>query len=117
MIPYLCVWNSAGTACSNNHFNSYADVLKALNNQLDADWREFGTYLYIKPAVMDGINREKSKVSSCMLLLVEKWLCREDGTGDLSRTWKSVVQAVKDTGKRFLAQQLEKRYRVIPFEQ
>ena len=84
----------------------HLDVIKALNHQLDAQWREFGTFLYVKPAVMDGISKERSNVASCLLQLVEKWLYYEDGTGDLPRTWKTVVQAVKSTGKGILAQQL-----------
>ena len=88
------------------------DVLKALNHQLDAQWREFGTFLYVKPAIMDGISRDKTNVSSCMLLLVEKWLYREDRTGNLPRTWETVVQAVKDMGKGLLAQQLAQQHGV-----
>ena len=90
----------------------HLDVIKALNHQLDAQWREFGTFLYVKPAVMDGISKDKSNVASCMLLLVEKWLYCEDGTGNLPRTWKTVVQAVKDTGKGLLAQQLAEQHGV-----
>ena len=86
--------------------SSITDVLKALNHQLDAEWREFGTFLYVKPSIMDRISKDKSKASACMLMLVEKWLYHEDQTGDLPRTWGSVLMAVKYTGKRFLAQQL-----------
>lgn len=61
---------------------------------------------------MDGIGRDKSNVDSCMLLLVEKWLYRRDGTGDLPRTWKTVVRAVKHTGNGLLAEQLAKEHKV-----
>ena len=86
--------------------------MEALNHQLDAKWREFGTFLYVTPAVMDGIGRDRLNVRACMLTLVEKWLCYEDGTGDLPRTWKTVVQAVTNTGKGLLAQQLAQQYGV-----
>ena len=86
----------------------HTDVIKALNHQLDAQWREFGTFLYVEPAIMNEISLHKSNVAACMELLVEKWLYHENGTGDLPRTWKTVVQAVNDVGKRLLAQQLAK---------
>ena len=90
----------------------YIDVLKALNHQLDALWREFGTFLYVDRAVMEGIKKDTSNVSACMLHLVEKWLYHEDGTGNRPRTWDTVVQAVKDTGNGLLAEQLAQEYAV-----
>ena len=59
---------------------------------------------------MDGIDKNISSVTACMLKLVEKWLGHDDGTGTLPRTWKTVVQAVKDTGKGLLAQQLAEQH-------
>ena len=88
------------------HLHFHLDVLIALNHQLDAQWRKFGTFLYVNSAVMDGISKDTSDVDDCMLRLVEKWLAQEDGTGDLPRTWQTVVQAVKYTGKRQLAEKL-----------
>ena len=77
-----------------------ADVIGALNHDLDARWREFGTHLCVKPPIMDIIDRDKkSAVGACMLQLVEKWLAHENGTSDLPRTWETVEQAVKSTGK------------------
>ena len=88
----------------------HSDVLKALNHDLDARWMEFGIHLHVESAVLDGISKDKSNVASCMLQLVEKWLYHENGTGDLPRTWETVVLAVKHTGKGRLAEQLEQRY-------
>ena len=88
------------------------DVIKALNHHLDAKWREFGTHLHVKPAIMDGISSDRSGVGDCMLQLVEKWVECENGTGDLPRTWKTVVQVVKDTGKGLLAELLAEQYGV-----
>ena len=90
-----------------------SDVIKALNFLLDAQWREFGTHLRVVPAVLDFISKNNSDVTSCMLQLVEKWLCHENGTGDLPRTWQTVVQAVRDTGKRHLAEMLAQNYGVF----
>ena len=93
----------------------HLDVIKALNHQLDARWRELGTFLHVWPVIMDSINRETSNVDQCMLLLVEKWVCLQDGTGDLPRTWETVVQAVKDMGKGLLAEQLAEQHGVQLF--
>ena len=57
---------------------------------------------------MNGINKDNPTVGECMLQLMEKWVCHDSGTGDLPRTWETVVQALKDTGVEALAQQLAK---------
>ena len=91
-------------------FSFHVDVIEALKQDLDAEWRKFGTYLRVQPAVMNSIHEDKSNVRACMLQLVEKWLAHENGTGDLPRTWKTVVQAVKKMGKRPLVQQLAEQH-------
>ena len=93
-------------------FSCHLDVIEALNHQLDAQWREFGTFLHVEPAIMNGIDRDRSNVGACMLLLVETWLSHEAGTGELPRTWQTVVQAVQTTGNRLLAEQLAERHGV-----
>ena len=93
-------------------FSFHVDVIEALQQDLDAEWRKFGPYLHVEPAVMDRIEKDKSIMGACMLQLVEKWLYRDDETGDLSRTWKTVVQAVKETGKRPLAEQLAEQHEI-----
>ena len=88
------------------------DVIEVLNHRLDAQWKLFGLHLHVRMVILDVINRDNSTVASCMLQLVVKWLGHEDGTGDLPRTWQTVVQAVKRTGKGLLAEQLAKQYGV-----
>ena len=46
-------------------FTYHVDVIRALNHQLDAKWREFGTFLYVNPAVMYRIKKDQSEVSVC----------------------------------------------------
>ena len=91
-------------------FTFHLDVLEALNHQLDAEWRELGTFLRVSPAVMDRISKDESTVEDCMLHLIEKWLWHKDGTGSLPRTWEAVVQAVQSVGNRALAQQLVEQH-------
>ena len=93
-------------------FTCYVDVIIALKHDLDAQWREFGTHLRVEPALMDRISKDQSNVGDCMLQLLEKWLTHENGTGRLPRTWATVVQAVKDTGKALLAQTLAEQHGV-----
>ena len=90
-----------------------AEAIGALNHELDARWREFGTHLCVKPSSMDSIEKDnKSDVGACMLHLVENWLFHENGTGTLPRTWETVVQAVKKTGKGRMAKQLAEKHGV-----
>ena len=93
-------------------FTCPVDVIQALNPSLDTRWRHFGTHLRVESAILDGIETNKSNEKDRMLQLVEKWLAHENGTGDLPRTWQTVVQAVKDAGNRPLAKQLAKQFEV-----
>ena len=97
-------------------FTCHLDLIEALNYQLDANWRAFGTFLRVETTILDEIDKNKSNVRDRMLQLVEKWVCCEDGTGDLPRTWETVVQAVKKTGNRPLAQQLAEQRGVQLFQ-
>ena len=48
-----------------------------------------------------------------MLDLLTKWVSEdEEGTGDLPRTWQTVVKAVKGSGRMQLARELAKKYGV-----
>ena len=96
--------------CTFSLFTYHVDVIRALTHQLDAEWREFGTFLHVQPAIMDGIDKDRTNVGACMLQLVEDWVWHKDGTGDLPRTWTTVVQAIKDMGAGVLAQQLADQY-------
>ena len=87
-----------------------ADIIRALHGGLDARWREFGVFLHVKPHILNVISSHQRDVSDCMLDLVEKWLRHYDGTGDLPRTWQTVVTAVKNLGYRQLAGQLANEY-------
>ena len=72
------------------------------------------SYTYIERVILDSIATNNSNVGDRMLQLVEKWLDHDNGTGDLSRTWGTIVQAVKQTGKGQLAEQLARRHGVQP---
>ena len=59
---------------------------------------------------MGTIKANNRECADCMLDLVTKWVRKDDGTGDLPRTWETVVKAVKASGHKQLAEELAKKY-------
>ena len=43
----------------------------------------------------------------CLYYVLEAWMMKEEGTGDLSRTWETVFSALKDSGFSMAAAKLE----------
>ena len=104
-------WQQYWLTCANRYHD--ADILRALDHQLDASWRVFGTFLSVEYGTMNSIDADqRGKSAMCMLDLVSKWVTHQEGTGDLPRTWRSVVEAVRDTGSEQLATDLAEKYRV-----
>ena len=88
-------------------------VIEALGGKADSKWRRFGTFLRFEPSLLDSIQRDNSKsVTDCMLDLVTKWVDKYEGSGDLPRTWQTVVKAVRKMKDRKLAEELAKTYGV-----
>ena len=76
-----------------------ADIVKALNHQLDAKWRHFGTFLGVNYQTVESIETSKcGRPDDCMLDLLGRWTSNQAGTGHLPRTWQTVVAAVRETG-------------------
>ena len=46
----------------------------------------------------------------CMLDLLGKWISNQAGTGNLPRTWQTVVEAVKSTGFGAIAENLAHKH-------
>ena len=89
------------------------DVLEALRNKVDAKWKHFGSSLRFDATLLNAIEADNMGSANCMLALVIKWLNKDDGTGDLPRTWETVVKAVKGSGSAELARNLAKNYGVL----
>ena len=53
-----------------------------------------------------------SNTEDCMLDLLGKWTSNQAGTGTLPRTWKVVVDAVKETGFGVIAESLAVKHGV-----
>lgn len=92
-------------------------MVKALRHQVDAKWRHFGTFLYVESTLLDAIERDSRGSTDCMLDLVTKWVTHYDGTGDLPRTWQTVVDAVRDSGFRQLALELAEKHGITLTQQ
>lgn len=88
------------------------EVIEALRQQVDARWRHFGTFLHFDPTLMDTIDKDNKGSTDCMLDLVTRWVSEDEGTGQLPRTWQTVVNAVKGSGRGKLAEELAKVHRV-----
>ena len=89
-----------------------ADIIVALNHKLDAKWRHFGTFLRVESQIMNIIDTSKrGQPEDCMLELLDRWTSKEDGTGNLSRTWQTVIDAVKKTGYGAFAESLALKYK------
>lgn len=87
------------------------DVMKALKHHVNAQWKHFGTFLYVDPTLMDAICKHKlANPCDCMLELVSQWVTRREGTGELPRTWKTVVEAVRNSGFALLAKELAEKH-------
>ena len=87
------------------------DVIEALGQKLDSKWRHFGTFLCFEPSLMYTIQSDNSRsVTDCMLDLVIKWVDCYEGSGDLPRTWQTIVKAVRKLGERKIAEELAKKY-------
>ena len=86
------------------------EVIEALRKEVDAKWRYFGTFLHFKSSLMDAINTNKKDCTDCMLDLVTKWVNEDEGTGDLPRTWETVVKAVRGSGCAQLPKKLAKEH-------
>ena len=89
------------------------DVLEVLGQKVDSKWRHFGTFLRFESTLLDTIENNNSKnVTDCMLDLVTKWVDVYEGSGNLPRTWQTVVEAVSKSGWGKLAEELAKTHGV-----
>ncbi len=90
-----------------------ADIVNALNHQLDACWWHFGIFLRVDYQTMHSIEMSKrGRPDDCMLDLLSRWNSNQAGTGTLPRTWQTVVEAVKKTGFPVIAENLAHKHGV-----
>ena len=61
--------------------------------------------------IIETDNRGRS--TDCMSDLVTRWLRQDEGTGQLPRTWETVVKAVKCSVHGKLAEELARKFEGI----
>ena len=93
------------------------DVIEALRGQVDANWKRFGTCLRCDITLMNTIAADNKRSTDCLLDLVTKWMSHYEGTGQLPRTWQTVVHAVKGSECQKLAEELAMKYGVTLTQQ
>ena len=88
-----------------------SEMLDHLGKDMSADWEMFAVHLNIDPGVQDQVKEDCHRISKrCLLQVVNRWLQEEEGTGDLPRTWSTVVSAVEKCGYGDLAARLRDMY-------
>ena len=68
-------------------------------------WKEFAVHLHVETKVINVVYKQcLAVVEDCFIEVTGRWLCGEDGTGDLPRSWETVVEALRLTGYPLLVQ-------------
>ena len=78
-------------------------------HEVAAEWEKVGIYLGFNIAVLKTIERtfvHSDRLVYCCKEMFDKWLAKDYGTGDLPRTWRTVVIAIRDSGYGALAEDL-----------
>ena len=79
-------------------------VLRLVGGRMSADWDMFAMYLGFEGNTRRTVEMENMRLShKCFMAVVDWWMQGKHGTGDLPRTWRSVLQAVRDCGHAGLA--------------
>ena len=72
------------------------DLVRCAVPRVAPKWDEVGLQLNIQPYVLESIEANGGDVVTRCKNVFSKWLNGETGTGDLQRTWESVLKAVKE---------------------
>ena len=74
-----------------------------------AQWNEFAVYLHVDIATRKLIRQKCLNIGEdCFKELIHRWLCGKDGTGDLERTWKTLLDALGLTGHPLLVEDVKR---------
>ena len=89
--------------------NQMATLHTKVVYEVALDWERVGTYLKISDKKIAIIKREclqSHGMVHCCLKMFHEWLNLDHGTGDLPRTWNTVVKAISDSDNIPLAEEL-----------
>ena len=72
-------------------------VLKLVGNYIYSKTITFGVFLGIDTNVLDAVRKDNPvDLKECFVKLCSSWLNKKEGTGDKPRTWRTVIEAVRD---------------------
>ena len=71
------------------------DLVRCAVPRVSPKWDEVGLQLDIEPYVLETVKADHSDVETCCKAMFQKWLHNGEGTGTQSRTWESVLEAVR----------------------
>ena len=92
-----------------------ADLIELVGDHIDSKWQNFGIQLGIRKNVCEGIKIQKLCIpKECFILLCSKWMSCGAGTGDKLRTWRTVLEAVRECGFPEVADQVEQSFSKNP---
>ena len=78
-------------------------LLRLVGVKICGRWREFSEHLHVEWHIVDSVHIQNAGiVETCFIRVADRWLAREEGTGDLPRTWDTVFNALKLTGYSYL---------------
>ena len=72
-------------------------ILKLVGNYIYSKTLTFGVFLGIDTNVLDAVRKDNPvDLKECFVKLCSNWLNKEEGTGDKPRTWRTVIEAVRE---------------------
>ena len=75
-------------------------LVRLVGKKMDTKWEVFATHLRVERNVREGIHSEcLGNVTRCFSELTDRWLFREEGTGDLPFTWDTVFIDLRQRGQ------------------
>ena len=102
--------------------HTLSDVYSALTTEVASKWKLFAQCLkvevdliqLIEEACPDSSGRfyGQGRLKECLYSILEAWFSVEEGTGDLPRTWDTIVTALESCGISTLAESLRKQIRL-----
>ena len=84
-----------------------AHLWNLVGRKMHSRWKEFAVHLHVETRITDVVYKQcLAIVEECFKELTRRWLHRENGTGDLPRTWETVFAALKLTGFPLLVEDI-----------
>ena len=93
-LPHL-VHNADVVVVSLSDQPTLRDIVCFVVPHIAPKWYDVGAALDVQPLVLDGIEHDQKSTAQPRTMFV-KWLQKSPETGSQARTWKSVLEAIKN---------------------